>query len=156
MTRRTLRHGEVSAGIDADDQRTLLDVLRNELGVRSASRACRDETCGACRVLVDGVLVAACAMRWGHVADGARVETYETLAGDPAAVQAVAAFEAERPTRCRMCVGALGVTAASIVRSTRPREDAVDSALERATCMCTGRGSWRRALGVLPLRGGSS
>ena len=44
----------------------------------------------------------------------AKLETYETLEGDPAAARAVAAFAAERPTRCRMCVGALGVTVAAV------------------------------------------
>jgi aerobic-type carbon monoxide dehydrogenase small subunit (CoxS/CutS family) len=146
MTRRALRHGDVDASIDADDARALIDVLRGELGVRSASRACTDGTCGACRVIVDGALVSSCRVTWGEVADGARIETYETLAGDPAAARAVDAFAAERPTRCRMCVGALGVTAVSIARSGAPKSEAIDAALESATCMCTGRGSWRRAL----------
>src|SRR5271170_920899 len=148
MSRRALRHGDVETSVDADDARSLLDVLRAELGVRSASRACTDGTCGACRVIVDGALVSSCRVTWGEVADGARVETYETLSGEPAATRAVEAFAAERPTRCRMCVGALGVTAVSIARSAEPKSDAIDRALESATCMCTGRGSWRRALQV--------
>ncbi len=146
MTTRTVRHGDVDVSIDADDARPLLDVLRTELGVRSASSACNDGSCGACRVIVDGALVASCRVTWGEIADGARVETYETLSGDPAATRAVEAFASERPTRCRMCVGALGVTAVSIARGGAAKGDAIDAALERATCMCTGRGSWRRAL----------
>jgi aerobic-type carbon monoxide dehydrogenase small subunit (CoxS/CutS family) len=127
--------------------RTLLEVLRGEHGVRSASRGCADGTCGACRVLVDGELVSSCLVRWRDVAPGARIETYEALADDPAAKRAVEAFAAERPTRCRLCVGALGVTAVSLARAgCAGRADAVDAALESATCMCTGRGSWRRAL----------
>ena len=90
---------------------SLLEVIREKLGVRSASRACNDGTCGACRVLLDGALVASCRTTWGEVAEGARLETYETLSADPDAARVVEAFAAERPTRCRMCVGALGVTA---------------------------------------------
>jgi aerobic-type carbon monoxide dehydrogenase small subunit (CoxS/CutS family) len=146
MTRRALRHGDADVSIDADDARPLLDVLRTELGVRSASRACTDGTCGACRVIVDGALMASCRVTWGEIAEGARIETYETLASDPAAVRAVDAFAAERPTRCRMCVGALGVTAVSLARGAGAKSGAIDAALESATCMCTGRGSWRRAL----------
>jgi carbon-monoxide dehydrogenase small subunit len=121
-------------------------VLRKELGVKSVSRACEDGSCGACRVILDGTLTASCGVRWGDVRDGARLETYETLATDPAAVRAVEAFESERPTRCRMCVGALGVTAVAIDRSAEARDAAIENALRHATCMCTGRGSWRRAL----------
>jgi aerobic-type carbon monoxide dehydrogenase small subunit (CoxS/CutS family) len=155
-TRRTLGYGVApgaspvpSASIEAEDGAALLDVIRAELGVRSAARGCSDGSCGACRVLLGGELVASCERAWRDVPDGAVLETYETLEQDPDAARAVDAFAAERPTRCRMCVGALGVTAvaiAAIVRRGTPRDEAVERALARATCQCTGRGSWRRAL----------
>jgi len=135
--------------IEAEDGAPLVDVIRAELAVRSASRACSDGTCGACRVLLDGELVASCEKVWRDVPDGAELETYETLDGDPDAACAVDAFAAERPTRCRMCVGALGVTAVAIAASARngvARAEAIEQALAKATCLCTGRGSWRRAL----------
>jgi aerobic-type carbon monoxide dehydrogenase small subunit (CoxS/CutS family) len=97
-------------------------------------------------VLVDGALVSSCLVAWSDVRDGAFIETFEALGADPAARRAVDAFESERPTRCKLCVGALGVTACAIARSSAPREQAIDEALVGATCMCTGRGSWRRAL----------
>ncbi len=123
----------------------LLDVLRRELGVRSANRACQDGTCGACRVLVNGTLVNSCSITWGELPEGARIESYEDVEKDPAAVRAVSAFLKERPTRCRLCVGALGVTAVAISRNALE----VDEAIGEATCMCTGRGSWRRALTIV-------
>jgi aerobic-type carbon monoxide dehydrogenase small subunit (CoxS/CutS family) len=95
--------------------------------------------------------VSSCLVAWEDVRDGARIETYEELAADEAVKRAVDAFEAERPTRCRMCVGALGVTACAIaanVASGAARESAIEEALIGATCLCTGRGSWRRALGA--------
>ena len=147
MTPRTLCRGATAFVVEAEAGRPLLDVLRSELGLRSASRGCQDGSCGACRVLVDGALVASCRLAWGEVRDGARLEIYEDLARDPAAARAVDAFAEERPSRCRMCVGALGVTAVAIAREGGKRgADAVEEALEGATCMCTGRGSWRRAL----------
>jgi aerobic-type carbon monoxide dehydrogenase small subunit (CoxS/CutS family) len=143
--------------VDAKSERPLLDVLRGELGVRSATYGCRDGSCGACRVIVDGALVSSCRLLWQDVRDGARVEAYEAIAEDPAAVRAVDAFAAERPTRCRMCVGALGVTAVSIARKRAQQQqqqqpengsggDPLEEALVGAACLCTGRGSWRRAL----------
>jgi aerobic-type carbon monoxide dehydrogenase small subunit (CoxS/CutS family) len=133
--------------VDAPADRTLLDVLRTERGLRSVSRGCTDGSCGACRVLVDGEIVSSCRVRWQDVPEGARIEAYESLAEDPAAKRAVDAFAAERPTRCRLCVGALAVTAVSLARAGRAGDlEAIDASLETATCMCTGRGSWRRAL----------
>jgi aerobic-type carbon monoxide dehydrogenase small subunit (CoxS/CutS family) len=96
--------------------------------------------------MIDGALVSSCLVAWDEVRAGARIETYEDLASDDAAKRAIDAFERERPTRCRLCVGALGVTAVAIARSGAPREQAIEDALANATCMCTGRGSWRRAL----------
>lgn len=131
--------------MDAHALDKLLDVLRRERGVRSASRGCQDGTCGACRVLVDGNVVNSCSVTWSEVPENARIEAYEDLEKDPAAARAVKAFLKERPTRCRLCVGALGVTAVAISR----KRLEVDEAIGEATCMCTGRGSWRRALTVL-------
>ncbi len=128
----------------------LLDVLRQQLGLKSASKSCSDGTCGACRVLVDGAATHSCTLHALSLREGAVVETYESLATDEAAVQAVEAFERERPTRCKLCVGALGVTAVSLTRiRSRGERTSIDEAIGEATCMCTGRGSWRRALSVL-------
>jgi carbon-monoxide dehydrogenase small subunit len=150
MALRRLQRGSNGVVVEADETRPFLDVLRAELGVRSAARGCQDGSCGSCRVLLDGVLVSSCKVRWADVRDGAQVEAYEDVALDPAAVRAVDAFGEERPTRCKMCVGALGVTAVAVARSNagdaKGREDAIEAALVGATCMCTGRGSWRRAL----------
>jgi aerobic-type carbon monoxide dehydrogenase small subunit (CoxS/CutS family) len=91
--------------------------------------------------------MSACLVRWREVPDGARVETYEDVADDPAAVLAVGAFEAERSTRCKLCTGALGVTAVSLARAGKQGDpESIATALEGATCVCTGRGSLRRAL----------
>jgi aldehyde oxidoreductase len=147
---RTLHHLRFAGAdvlIEADDGATLLEVARQRLGVRSASRGCDDGKCGACRLLVDGALVNACTLRWDGVREGAHLEAYEQLEGEPDALRAVLAFGHERPTRCRLCTGGLGVTAVALARAGRARDpDAVEKALETATCMCTGRGSLRRAL----------
>ena len=144
---RTLVRGTESRAIAANGDATLLEVIRAELGVRSASRGCDDKTCGACRVLLEGEIVSSCALPWRDVLDGARLETYEDIESDPAAIRAVASFDAERTTRCKLCVGALGVTAVSLARGGHYGDpDRVEAALTNATCMCTGRGSLRRAL----------
>jgi aerobic-type carbon monoxide dehydrogenase small subunit (CoxS/CutS family) len=144
---RTIRRGGTALEVSASAEESLLDVVRRELGVRSASLACRDGSCGACRLLVDDTVVNACQLVWRDVPSVACVESYEDVASSAAAVRAVGAFCAERPTRCTLCIGGLGVTAAALERAGLAGDaEAVEAALRGATCMCTGRGSLRRAL----------
>jgi len=148
---RTITHRGSVTHLTFDETATLLDAVRQGLGVTSASKGCEDGSCGACRVLLDGELVNACRFAWGDVPAEARVETYEELEASPAATRAVQAFHAERPTRCALCVGALGVTAVALDRAGKSGDpDAIEVTLAHATCMCTGRGSWRRALSTKP------
>ena len=118
--------------------------------MKSVVLGCADGGCGSCRIVLDGALVASCAIAFGGIAEGAAVLTAKSLAQTPAARAATQSFAVERPTRCQMCVGALGVTATVLARELATganREAKVDELLRDATCMCTGRGSWRRALG---------
>jgi aerobic-type carbon monoxide dehydrogenase small subunit (CoxS/CutS family) len=133
--------------VEADDDATLLDVVQDVLEAHAASKGCVDGKCGACRVLVNGAPTNACQMRWRDVPDGVEIVTYEDIASDSAVVAAVTAFEDERPTRCSLCIGGLGVTAYALAGGGKTSSpERVEEALETATCMCTGRGSLRRAL----------
>jgi aerobic-type carbon monoxide dehydrogenase small subunit (CoxS/CutS family) len=146
VTRR-LVHGEAAAVVERPESTSLLAVVRESLGLRSVARGCTDGRCGSCRVLLDGALVNTCTMPLGAVRDGASLEIYEDIETEADARSAVAAFDADRPTRCRLCVAGLGLTAVWLGRrGARHDEAAIDGALEDATCMCTGRGSLRRSL----------
>jgi aerobic-type carbon monoxide dehydrogenase small subunit (CoxS/CutS family) len=145
-TRTLLRNGQAFR-VAMDASASFLDVVRGPLGIHSAARGCGNGLCGSCRVLVEGEPCNSCSITLGDVPDGARIEGYEDVQNDPAAVAAVDAFTAERPTRCTLCVPSIGVTAAALARHHRSGyPDAIAAALETAACMCTGRGSLRRAL----------
>ncbi len=147
MVTRTLVRGGQSHVVTFDGDTTLLDVVRKGLRARATARGCSNGLCGTCRVLVDGVLVNACTVMWSDVRDGATIETAEDLDREPAARRVLAAFERERPTRCRLCVAGLATTAVDLARRGLARDaDAIDETLATAACMCTGRGSLRRAL----------
>jgi aerobic-type carbon monoxide dehydrogenase small subunit (CoxS/CutS family) len=122
----------------------LINVLRAH-GRKSVVFGCDDGSCGACRVLLDGALVRACHVPFSAVADGATLESYEDLGASPEARRVLSRFELERPTRCQLCIGALGVAAEYIERKGYT-EELVDQTLQAASCKCTGRGSLRRAL----------
>lgn len=145
VTRR-LRYAGESRTLAAAADALLIDVAYHELGIRSSTRACANGRCGSCRLLLDGARVKACELAWKDVPEGALLEAYETMKRDPAVKLAVAEFTRERPTRCRMCVGALAVTARSLADAGDTSDEAIDAALADITCMCTGRGSLRRAL----------
>lgn len=146
MTRLTLNGGAVEAPAEG----TLLDWLRKDRGLRAAAKGCGDGSCGSCRVLVDDAATNACTLHLSTLREGARVETFEGLRDEPPVVRVTEAFERERPTRCKLCVAGLGVTAAGLLRARgRGERVAADEAIGQATCMCTGRGSWRRALSAL-------
>src|SRR5262249_13518433 len=64
---------------DADSDRSLLSVLRDDLGLTGATYGCGEGSCGACTVLVDGQRVRSCVTRVGTV-EGKKVRTVEGLA----------------------------------------------------------------------------
>jgi aerobic-type carbon monoxide dehydrogenase small subunit (CoxS/CutS family) len=122
---------------------SLLEVLRDaHLALR---KGCDEGRCGSCRVLVDGAIVNSCVIHASSLREDAVIETYEAVAEEPGVTRVVEAFIRERPTRCELCVAGLGVTAAALSRE----RTSIDEAIGEAACMCTGRGSWRRALYVL-------
>lgn len=147
MKARTLLRNGRPVVITLDAKTSFLEVVRGPLGITSAARGCGNGLCGSCRVLVEGELCNSCTVTLGDIPDGARIEGYEDVGADPAAVTAVAAFTRERPTRCTLCVPAIGVTAVALARHGQAGQpEAIGRALEGAACMCTGRGSLRRAL----------
>lgn len=146
--------------ITIDGEPRVLEGEPNERLVEVARRAgatrlvvgCADGRCGSCRAIVDGALVATCRVTLDAVSEGAVMLTARSLEATAPASAAIEAFTVEREARCRMCVGALGVTAWVLARDLArgaAREERTEELLREATCMCTGRGSWRRALGVV-------
>ncbi|CAN5476333.1 hypothetical protein BH09MYX1_BH09MYX1_64710 [soil metagenome] len=137
-----------SALLEDDEGASLAEIARRA-GATRIVIGCSDGRCGSCRAIVDGALVATCKLGISDVIEGSTIVTATSLDSTAAARAALAAFAIERPTRCKMCVGALAVTASELARELErggDREAVTERLLEGATCMCTGRGSWRRAL----------
>lgn len=157
--RKSFTVGQELVTIEAEGDASFLTLLRESLGRKSVVRGCAIEECGACRVTVNGQLRASCRLAFRDVPDGAVILAREDVDHEPLVEATVASFEAERPTRCRLCVGGLAVTAHHLVEEGKRVESApqaaeIESALTHATCMCTGRGSLRRALQASLLRRG--
>ena len=96
--------------VQAGAHARLLDVLREDLGLKGTRMGCGSNHCGACQVLLDGRAVAACDTPWWAV-DGHALTTVEGL---PAALHE--AFQAEQAAQCGYCSSGMQVAAAALLR----------------------------------------
>jgi nicotinate dehydrogenase subunit A len=122
--------------VDASDRTSLLDVLREHLGLKGARFGCGAGNCGACVVVVDGRAVASCDTPLWSVA-GKSVTTVEGLGtpADPHPLQR--AFIAEQAAQCGYCTSGILMQAAALLASNRrPTEAEVRTALDRNLCRC--------------------
>jgi nicotinate dehydrogenase subunit A len=122
--------------LDVDADRSLLDVLRNELNLRASHFGCGVGECGACMVLVDDRAVPSCdTPLWS--AEGKRVRTAEGL-GTRAAPHALQrAFIAEQAAQCGYCTSGMLISAAALLmRDAEPDDAAIREAMARNLCRC--------------------
>lgn len=121
---------------DAPDDQTLLDFLRDGVGLTGTKRGCDRGECGACTVHVDGEPTLAC-LALVHGCAGQSVRTIEGL-GDVEAPHALQeAFVAEDAAQCGFCTpGQLMAAAALLAREADPSEAAIRAALSGNLCRC--------------------
>ena len=122
--------------IDADPNRSLLDILRNEFGLTGPHFGCGAGECGACNVMVGDRAVSSCDTPLWSVA-GKDITTPEALgsAEQPHALQR--AFIAEQAMQCGYCISGILMSAAALLRQNRsPSSDEVKAALDRNLCRC--------------------
>ena len=131
------RH-EVEAGT-----RTLLEVLRDDLGLVGSKEGCGVGMCGACTVLVDGKPISGCLMLAVQVADK-EVLTVEGLAKDGKLHPIQQAFIDERAFQCAYCTpGFMLSTVALLNENPNPSEDEIREYLSGNLCRC---GSYQNIL----------
>jgi aerobic carbon-monoxide dehydrogenase small subunit len=124
--------------VELDPHVSLLNAVRNELGLTGSKEGCDDSECGACMMLLDGEPVNSCSYL-ALQADGREVTTVEGLA-DAAGLHPVqAAFEEEHGLQCGFCTpGMMLVGAALLERNPDPTEDDIRWAIAGNLCRCTG------------------
>ena len=130
------------AETDAPGMRRLLDVLREDLGLTGTKEGCGEGECGACTVLVDGLVVDSCLVPICQV-DGADIRTVESLATPtpegPALDPLQQAFLETGGAQCGICTpGMLMAARAYIDAGGGPDEDAIREAIAGNLCRCTG------------------
>ena len=119
-------------------QRTLLELLRYDLGLTGSKQGCDKGDCGTCTVLVDGQPVLSC-LTLAVEAEGASVETIESLASGPVLHPLQTAFVTHGAAQCGFCTpGMLMSAKALLVATPHPTRDEVKHALSGNLCRCTG------------------
>ncbi|MAU53155.1 MAG: ferredoxin [Roseovarius sp.] len=121
-----------------DAEATLLDVLRDELGLTGTKEGCGTGDCGACSVTVDGRLVCSCLML-GAEAEGREITTIEGMADGERLHPLQKKFIEMAALQCGICTPGILVAAKSLLeRNPDPSEEEVRYWLAGNLCRCTG------------------
>ena len=125
-----------ACGLDAEEAASLLDVLRNDLGLKGARFGCGVGECGACAVLVDGRVEASCATPLEAV-EGRAVVTVEGL-GTPERPHALQqAFLELQAGQCGYCLSGILIGAKALLdRNPNPSRAEIAEALDWHLCRC--------------------
>ena len=117
---------------------TLLDVLRNRLGLTGAKEGCGTGDCGACSVQVDGRLVCSCLVL-GVEAEGRKIDTVEGMADGAKLHPLQTKFIEHAALQCGICTpGFLIAAKALLEKNPDPTEEEIRFGLAGNLCRCTG------------------
>jgi len=121
-----------------DPEETLLDVLRDRLGLTGAKEGCGTGDCGACSVTVDGRLVCSCLVL-GAEAEGCDIRTVEGLASGDKLHPLQKKFLEHAALQCGICTPGFLVAAKSLLdKNPNPTETEIRFGLAGNLCRCTG------------------
>jgi carbon-monoxide dehydrogenase small subunit len=133
-----LRINDESYDLAVEPQKTLLEVLREDLGLTGAKEACGTGECGACTVLIDGKPVLSC-LTLAIEVQGREIVTIEGLTrrGDLHPLQK--AFIQCGAIQCGYCTSGMILNAKSILdENPKPSREEIIKGLEGNLCRCTG------------------
>jgi carbon-monoxide dehydrogenase small subunit len=130
-------NGERIAG-RIEPRTTLVDFLRDDLGLTGSHVGCEHGVCGACTVRVNGEIVRGCLML-AVQCDGAKVETIEGLSDSGEVADLQAAFERRNALQCGYCTPGMIAAAQDLLkRGGIPSRDEIREHISGNYCRCTG------------------
>ncbi len=145
-----LRVNGVERRLDVDRSRSLLSVLRTELGLTGAKQGCGAGECGACTVLLDDRTIRSCITPVGH-AVGRSVTTIEGLEKDGQLNPVQQAFLEVQAFQCGYCTPGMIMGAVALLRADpNPSEIEIREAMSGYLCRC---GTYRRIIEAIHLAG---
>jgi len=134
----TITVNGITHELAVEPRRTLLEVVREDLGLTGSKKGCGIGDCGACTMLVDGVATFTCLML-AIQADGCNVETVESLAENGKLSELQQSFVDVGAIQCGYCTpGMLMIATELLRRNPHPEENEIRLALSGNLCRCTG------------------
>jgi aerobic carbon-monoxide dehydrogenase small subunit len=142
MTERVL---DITLRVNGEDvherieaRKTLVDFLREDLGLTGSHIGCEQGVCGACTVLVDGAVVRGCLLL-AVQCEGARVETIEGISDSGAIADLQEAFQRRNALQCGFCTPGMLIGAHALLAGGGvPSRDAIREHISGNYCRCTG------------------
>ena len=124
--------------VDVRPNLTLLDLLRDELSVKSVKQGCQQGECGACTLLIDGVPATSCLVLAPQI-QGKHITTLEGLELNPLMIDLREAFLENGAVQCGFCTPGMLISAYVLLRDNpNPTEMEVKRGIEGNICRCTG------------------
>ncbi|MDP2209889.1 MAG: (2Fe-2S)-binding protein [Bacteroidota bacterium] len=124
--------------LSVSPNQTLLDLLREELGLTGTKRGCEVGECGACTVLINGEAVNSCLVLAPQI-DGKEVLTVEGLAEDGELHPLQKSFMKHDAVHCGYCTPGMIMSAKQLVEENpQPTEEEIRTAISGNLCRCTG------------------
>jgi carbon-monoxide dehydrogenase small subunit len=117
---------------------TLLDVLRDKIGLTGTKKGCDSGECGSCTVIIDGQAILSC-LTLAVQAQGKEILTIEGLARDGKLDRVQNAFVKYGAIQCGFCTPGMIMTAYALLqKNPHPSEEEIKRALSGNLCRCTG------------------
>ena len=146
MTSITLNVNGVAYPVDVTAHASLLDTVRDKLGLTGSKEGCDDSECGACMMLLDGRPTNACSYL-AVQADGASITTVEGLSEDGELSTLQRVFLEEGGVQCGFCTPGMLISATALLQSNpSPTPEEVRIGLAGNLCRCTGYDGLVRAV----------
>jgi xanthine dehydrogenase YagT iron-sulfur-binding subunit len=132
----SLRVNGVERALEIEPRRTLLDALREDLGLTGAKPGCEMGNCGACTVLLDGEAIYSC-LALAVECQGQAITTIEGLKQGDALDPIQQAFVAHDALQCGFCTpGQVLAMKALLDRNPHPDDEEIDRAMAGNLCRC--------------------
>jgi len=123
--------------IEVDPERKLMDILRNDLRLKSVKDGCSEGACGTCTVVIDGKATKTCVQKAGRMA-GKRILTVEGLSQREKDVF-VYAFGEAGAVQCGFCIPGMVMCGKALIDANpRPNRIEIAAAIRNNICRCTG------------------
>jgi aerobic-type carbon monoxide dehydrogenase small subunit (CoxS/CutS family) len=124
---------------EVEARRLLVHLIRDDLDLTGTHIGCDTGNCGACTVILDGLAVKSC-MLLAVQANGASIETIESLAGSDGALHPLQqAFSDRHALQCGYCTPGMLMSAKHLLdHNAAPTENEIRRAIQGNICRCTG------------------